>query len=260
MYEYIGILLGTRPILHISSIKVNSEISTQNRYTLLLNRQEDEESPQTSTHRDTPNTSRPPPIFVYGVKNFKAMLDDLTDVAEPDTYRTTALANDTVKISAITIDTYRSPVKHMEEEYIVHHTYQIKAERTYRIVIRHLHHSVPLDDIKEELQKEGHTVRNIMNIKHKQTKDPLSLFFVDLEPQANNKEIFNLQFFGNTKITIEAPHISLYLCSDIIFCVVRLLFVLFYVVLVCKCVLPPGDNPIAVNKYLISYHIIKAEI
>ena len=24
---------------------------------------------------------------------------------------------------------------------------------------------------------------------------------------------------------------------------------LFYVVLVCKCVLPPGDNPIAVNKY-----------
>jgi len=45
-----------------------------------------------------------------------------------------------------------------------------------------------------------------MNIKHKQTKDPLSLFFVDLEPQAKNKEIFNLKFLGNTKITIEAPH------------------------------------------------------
>ena len=23
---------------------------------------------------------------------------------------------------------------------------------------------------------------------------------------------------------------------------------------VCKCVLPPGDNPIALNKYIISYH------
>jgi len=32
-------------------------------------------------------------------------------------------------------------------------------------------------------------------------------------------------------------------------CVVQLLFVLFYVLFVCKCVLPPGDNPIAVNKY-----------
>ena len=29
---------------------------------------------------------------------------------------------------------------------------------------------------------------------------------------------------------------------------------LIYVVLVCKCVLPPGDNPIAVNKYY--YYII----
>jgi hypothetical protein len=37
-------------------------------------------------------------------------------------------------------------------------------------------------------------------------------------------------------------------------CVVRLLFVLFYVLFVCKCVLPPGNNPIAVNKYIISYH------
>jgi hypothetical protein len=31
--------------------------------------------------------------------------------------------------------------------------------------------------------------------------------------------------------------------------------VLFYVLFVCKCVLPPADNPIAVNKYTISYHI-----
>jgi hypothetical protein len=111
-----------------SSTRINPEISTQNRYTPLHNRQENEESPQTSTHRDTPNTPRPPPIFVYGVKNFKAMLDDLADVAEPDTYRTKALANDIVKLSPNTIDTYRNLVKHMKEENIVHHTYQVKAE------------------------------------------------------------------------------------------------------------------------------------
>jgi len=40
-------------------------------------------------------------------------------------------------------------------------------------------------------------------------------------------------------------------------CVFRLLFVLFYVLFVCKCVLPPGDNPIAVNKYrIISYFFL----
>jgi hypothetical protein len=31
-----------------------------------------------------------------------------------------------------------------------------------------------------------------------------------------------------------------------------LLFVLFYVLFVCKCILPPGDDPTAVNKYIIS--------
>ena len=42
----------------------------------------------------------------------------------------------------------------------------------------------------------------------------------------------------------------------VVICVVRLLFVLFYVLLVCKCVLPPGDNPIAVNKCIISFHLL----
>jgi len=39
----------------------------------------------------------------------------------------------------------------------------------------------------------------------------------------------------------------------LVLCIVY--FVLFYVLFVCKCVLPPGDNPIAVNKYIISYII-----
>jgi hypothetical protein len=45
--------------------------------------------------------------------------------------------------------------------------------------------------------------------------------------------------------TGHGPHYSTLVCI----CVVRLLFVLFYVLFVCKCVLPPGDNPIAVNNY-----------
>jgi len=46
--------------------------------------------------------------------------------------------------------------------------------------------------------------------------------------------------------TGHGPHYS----TLVVICVVRLLFVLFYVLFVCKCVLPPGDNPTAVNKYI----------
>jgi hypothetical protein len=49
--------------------------------------------------------------------------------------------------------------------------------------------------------------------------------------------------------TGHGPHSS----TLVVICVVRLLFVLFYVLFVCKCVLPPGDNPTAVNKYIINY-------
>ena len=47
-------------------------------------------------------------------------------------------------------------------------------------------------------------------------------------------------------------------CVVVNCCVVCIVcFVLFYVLFVRKCVLPPGDNPIAANKYI--YHIILAQ-
>jgi len=49
--------------------------------------------------------------------------------------------------------------------------------------------------------------------------------------------------------TGHGPHSS----TLVVICVVHLLFVLFYVLFVCKRVLPPGDNPTAVNKYIISF-------
>ena len=45
------------------------------------------------------------------------------------------------------------------------------------------------------------------------------------------------------------PHSS----TLVVICVVRLLYVSFYVLFVCKCVLSPGDKPNAVNKYIVSY-------
>jgi hypothetical protein len=48
--------------------------------------------------------------------------------------------------------------------------------------------------------------------------------------------------------TGHGPHSSTLACI----CVVWLLFVLFYELFVCRCVLPPGDNPVAVNEYIIS--------
>jgi len=59
-----------------------------------------------------------------------------------------------------------------------------------------------------------------------------------------------LSFYVNLLLKLaktgHGPHSSTLVCI----CVLRLLFVLFYVLFVCKCVLPSGDNPTAVNKYI----------
>jgi hypothetical protein len=49
----------------------------------------------------------------------------------------------------------------MRDNNIIHLTYQPKEERSYRVVIKYLHHSVDIQDTKEEKSQNGHTVRNI---------------------------------------------------------------------------------------------------
>jgi hypothetical protein len=68
---------------------------------------------------------------------------------------------------------------------------------------------------------------------------------------------FFLSYKANARVKLaktgHGPHYS----TLVVICVVRLLFVLFYVLFVCKCILPPGDNPFAVSKYIISYIIFE---
>ena len=136
------------------------------------------------------------------------MLNSLQKAIEEESFYTKTLSNNIVKINTHCTEGYRSLIRHLQDENIVHHTYQLTQERAYRIVIRDLHHSIPTEDIKEELRTHGHPTRNITNIRHRVSKEPLPMFFVDLEPQVNNKEIYKLEFLQNTKIRVEAPRIK----------------------------------------------------
>ncbi|KAF2892527.1 hypothetical protein ILUMI_13642 [Ignelater luminosus] len=84
------------------------------------------------------------------------MVATLTQVAGEETYHTRATANNAVKVDPYTPDTYRKIVRHLCEKKIVYYTYQLKQERAYRVVRRDLHHSIPLEEIKE-LKSKGHT-------------------------------------------------------------------------------------------------------
>lgn len=156
----------------------SAKVNVHNRFKPLESNGVDEPD-NTNTY---PKILKSHPNFIYGVNNYKSMIDNLASITEQETYHTKALADETVKIIAHIVDTYRKIVRHLREKNIIHHTYQLKEDRAYRIVIRNLHHSVPVEEIKEELAKSGHKVRNVLNIKHRLSKKSLSMFYVELEP------------------------------------------------------------------------------
>jgi hypothetical protein len=108
------------------------------------------------------------------------MTTRIRDVAEEEQYWTKSLANNVIKINCVSPDTYRKLVKYFKDN-IFCHTYQLKEERAYRIVIKYLYHSTEIEDKRQELFELGHNARNIINAQHRITKEPLNLFFVDLE-------------------------------------------------------------------------------
>lgn len=179
-------------------------IETKNRYSLLTN----EINENTIDGNPRPaKIQTPPPIFVHGVINYAEMIKRIRDVAEEEQYCTKSLTNNVIKIICTTPETYRKLVRYFTDNNIYYHTYQLKEERAYRVVIKYLHHSTNTEDIKQELYKLGHKVRNIINAQHRTTKEPLNIFFVDIEPADNNKEIYSIKALQNKIIQIEPPRV-----------------------------------------------------
>jgi len=111
-----------------------------------------------------------------------------------------------VKLLTSTSQGYRIAIHYLKSKEANYHTYQLKQERGFRIVIRHLHPSTPVEAIKEELECQGFEMRNVSNAKSSRTKEPLPLFFVELAPQPNNAAIYNVQRLLHTVVKVEEPH------------------------------------------------------
>ena len=72
---------------------------------------------------------KPTPIFFHGVINYSEMIKSISKVAEDVQYFTKSMANNVIKLTCTTPDTYRNLIKHFKEKGIYYHTYQLKEER-----------------------------------------------------------------------------------------------------------------------------------
>jgi hypothetical protein len=78
---------------------------------------------------------------------------------QKEQYHCKIISKNTIKIHVTKPGPYRKLIKQVQQDKIMHHTYQMKKERAYRIVIRNLHYSIPTAQITAELEEQGHKVR-----------------------------------------------------------------------------------------------------
>jgi hypothetical protein len=68
-----------------------------------------------------------------------------------------------------------------------------------------MHYSTNIDNLKQEIEGYGDTAENIWSIKHYKTKNPLTMFFVDLKQAPNNKEIYDITSLLRHRVKFEPP-------------------------------------------------------
>lgn len=147
----------------------------------------------------------PPPIFVSNIDNFIKLRTDLIDLIGTKNFSCKSTSKN-LKIETKDSDSYRKVIRYLKGKQIEHHTYQAREDRAFRIVVRNIHPSTPTSEIGIAITEIGYSVRNVSNVLHRTSRQPLPLFFVDLDPAEINNEIFHLKNLLHTKISVEEPH------------------------------------------------------
>jgi hypothetical protein len=155
----------------------------------------------------TPTEPKPPPIIITGVKIIKPLLELLDSIAK-DKYTLKTLYNSQVKVQPLESTAYTTIIKALIDRHTEFHSYKPKNERSFRVVLRNIHPSTDTNDIKQSLHEIGHDANNVWNIKQRGTKIPLPIFFVDLMPKTNNKDIYGIDLLMHTKVKFEAPYVK----------------------------------------------------
>jgi uncharacterized coiled-coil protein SlyX len=155
----------------------------------------------------------PPPITVHKVDDFHKLQELIVlngpQVEPPTTTKT--FANGVIKVYTHTADEYRRVIKVLKNSSYEYHHFQLPDERPYRIVIRGLHPTTDVKIITEDLCNLGHEVHKITNVEIKKkvgdkyVKTPLPLFFVDLQPKPNNRDIMNQRHLAHQTVRVEHP-------------------------------------------------------
>ena len=110
-----------------------------------------------------------------------------------------------VKIQPTSTEKYLPIVEELKKRNTHFHAYQRKEDKGFKALLKSMHPSVDINDLKTEIETFNHKVIKISNIRNRITKTPLPLFYIEIEVKNNNKEIYNITRLLNTVVSFEPP-------------------------------------------------------
>lgn len=149
---------------------------------------------------------KPPPIILYGIDDVSKLSELLNSAIPSDSYTYKVINRNQLRITTQDTEVYKKVIELMRQNNLIGHTFTQKQNKCYRIVVKNLHHTTPIEAIVEEIEKSGNTVRGeVICAKSRKNKMPLNMFFVNLEPSENNIKVKEIEVIYNTKVKIEDP-------------------------------------------------------
>ncbi|KAF8786337.1 hypothetical protein HNY73_008064 [Argiope bruennichi] len=110
------------------------------------------------------------------------------------------------KFLKLTVDTdeeHRRLSRLLEAQGAEFKTFMLRTDRPIKVVIRGLPSCTPIEEIKEDLEREGFTVVSITQLSKFQTKSPMPLFYAQIANGPLSETVYTLTEMFGTKISVE---------------------------------------------------------
>ena len=161
--------------------------------------------PQLESNANIKLKSTPkPPQIVVSIGDLNDLFELISEVTNPDSVSVKVSQGETARLFPKDSDTYRAIVNHFDAIGVEFHTYQLKEEKPFRVVVKGLHHSTSSNGIVTEFKKHGFDVLQAHNPKSRNKNvEKLNIFFVNIRPCANIGKIFEIKTLCRQKVRIE---------------------------------------------------------
>lgn len=206
--------IATSNIQRSNSIDTQPRISdiwqstmNENRFNALVGDDDNESANETETsssRNQMKPTPRPPPLFIHGVEDYNSLRTELEKSIEKR-YTAKVLPKLIVKVQTENKEDYKLVIGLLNDKKTEYHSYQLKDEKPFKVVLKGIHHNMDHKEIIQALSEKGHSVTNVASIRSKKTLQDLPMFFINLKAEPNNKAVYKIDRLLNMVVSIEPP-------------------------------------------------------